>query len=676
VSALEVWFTWRLMKPLVAALLFICVCAVRVQAQPTRVGLERWCGSARISLAGDPGFLYRLEASADPTSPNWDFLATLSLDGGVQTWQDAHSATEARRFYRALRMAYPESSTASDFRLIDQTGRARWLYYNFGAPNVRAVTLIFAGNGCTKLRQMVPTIKALTNRFSPQGVLFWLVDSNTGDNRSNILAEATALGMSNGPPILHDAAQLVARRYRASASTEAVAIDTSNFQIIYRGAIDDRLGTNAVDCTQHYLSNALTQLLVGGVANPRETRVDGCSLSLRPAYPNLSYANDIAPLLSAKCVRCHSEGNVAPFSMTNYQIIQSQSDRIRDEVMTGRMPPWHADPIYGKFTNDSSLTLEEAAKLMQWVEEGAPRGTGPDPLAESPPPPQDFPAGWPVSLGQPDAILRIPLQDIPASGTIPYRYISVFNNAFTNDVWLRAAVARPSNTRVVHHCLVFEGDPNASDGGLAGFYTGYVPGQIPVAFPPGTGKLLKKGQLFTFQMHYTAAGPNQTEQTELGLYVSPVPPNATLQTKSAYSVLFGIPGGAPDYQSTATTAVLSTNITLFEMSPHMHLRGSRFKFEAVYQNGTRETLLSVPAYYFGWQSLYRFTQPKYLPRGTRIMCTANWDNTAQNGALMAALDETGESRYSPTRTVTFGEQSYDEMFIGYLNYAEVPGPLQ
>jgi hypothetical protein len=615
-----------------------------------------------------------LEATTDPTSPNWDFLATLSVDGSSQSLLDARSETEVRRFYRALRVAYPESSTASDFRLIDHTGRARWLYYYVGAPSVRAVTLVFAGNGCAKLRQMAPTIKALTNRFGPQGVLFWLVDSNLGDNRSNILAEATSLGMSNGPPILHDAGQLVARRYQATAATEAVAIDTSNFQIVYRGAIDDRLGTNPVASTQHYLSNALNQLLAGAVVNPRETRVDGCAISLPPAYANLSYANDIAPILSAKCVRCHSEGNIAPFSMTNYQVIRTEADHIRDEVMTGRMPPWHADPYYGKFTNDSSLTLDEAAKLMQWVNDGAPRGTGPDPLAEGPPPAQDYPASWPVSMGPPDAILRIPLQSVPASGTIPYRYIGVVNTSFSTDVWLRAAVPRPTNPRVVHHCLVFEGDPNSAEGGLAGFYTGYVPGQTPTVFPPGTGKLLKKGQLFTFQMHYTAVGEVQQDQTELGLYVSAAPPSAPLQTKSAYSVLFAIPPNAPDYQSTATTATFPTNVYLFEMSPHMHLRGSRFKYEAIYLNGTRETLLSVPTYYFHWQSLYRFTQPKYLPRGTRIMCTANWDNTAQNLELMEALEESANASYAPTRTVSFGEQSWDEMFIGYLNYAEVPGP--
>jgi hypothetical protein len=342
------------------------------------------------------------------------------------------------------------------------------------------------------------------------------------------------------------------------------------------------------------------------------------------------------------------------------------------------MPPWHADPFYGSFTNDTSLKPDEAAKLIQWIDAGAPRGSGSDPLADMPTTSTNYPFAWPASLGTPDAILRIPMQSIPASGTVDYRYITVTNTGFSGDVWLRAAVSRPGNTRVVHHCLVFEGDSSASLGGLAGFYSGYVPGYDPAPFPPSTGKLLKRGQVLTFQMHYTTVGTAQTDQTELGLYVSPLPPTYPLQTKAAFNVFFAIPANNPDYQSTAqfpSSATLTTNIVLYEMSPHMHLRGSRFKFEVVYPSGSRETLLSVPNYIFHWQSLYRLTQPKYIPRGSRIFCTANWDNTTQNPELMEAYNGSDNNpSYLPDHPVGFGEQSWDEMFIGYVNYAEVSGP--
>jgi hypothetical protein len=629
-------------------------------------------------VLGEPGFDYRLESAPGVGgAAAWDFLATLSLTGNSDNWLDAASLSQEQRFYRAVKLQPQDGEVATDFRLIDQVGRSRRLFYYFGLPSVRAVTLVFTGTGCGKLREMAPTIKALASRFESQGVIFWLVDSNTGDNRSNILAEATALGMSNAPSILHDSAQVVARSYRASGIPEAVVVNMGNFQIAYRGAIDDRLGSTAAASTQHYLSNALTRVLAGNVVSPKETRLDGCGLALQPAYPNLSYSADIAPLLQDKCVRCHSPGNIGAFNMSSHAVIQAMAPTIRHEVLTGHMPPWHADPYYGQFSNDASLTSQQLTKLIQWIDDGAPRGLGSDPLVDNPPPATNYPAAWPSSLGQPTAILRIPAQSVPASGTIAYRYITVVNNAFATDVWLRAAVCRPGDPRVVHHCLVFEGDSSSSLGGLAGFYAGYVPGQDPAPFPAGTGKLLKRGQQLTFQMHYTAIGEAATDQTELGLYVSASPPTYPLQTKAAYSIGFSIPANASDYQSTAqfpSSGTLTTNILIHELSPHMHLRGSRFRYEVLYPTGARETILNVPNYIFHWQSLYRFAQPKYLPRGSRIICTAGWDNSTQNHELHEAYDESENALYLPSRAVGFGEQSWDEMFIGYMNYTEVPGP--
>jgi hypothetical protein len=196
---------------------------------------------------------------------------------------------------------------------------------------------------------------------------------------------------------------------------------------------------------------------------------------------------------------------------------------------------------------------------------------------------------------------------------------------------------------------------------MDGFFAGYVPGYEPVAFPPGTAKFLPRGTVLRFQMHYITTGQDETDQTQIGLYTTPAPPTYVLQTKSAYNALFGIPAGSPDYQTTATYGPFPRAVNLYEMSPHMHLRGSRFKYEAVYPNNSRETLLSVPFYRFHWQTLYRLTQPKMLPAGTRIVCTGAWDNSQQN-----------HHNPDPSRTVTFGEQTDDEMFIGYFNFAEIP----
>jgi copper type II ascorbate-dependent monooxygenase-like protein len=224
--------------------------------------------------------------------------------------------------------------------------------------------------------------------------------------------------------------------------------------------------------------------------------------------------------------------------------------------------------------------------------------------------------------------------------------------------------------RVVHHCLVYEGGGLM---GLDGFFAGYVPGYEAAEFPSGTGKLLRKGATLTFQMHYITTGRVESDQTRIGLYVAPTPPQYALQTKSAFNIPFvlgqtEIPPGANDFEISAQYPVptlgsptLPTNILLYEMSPHMHLRGSRFRYEALYPNGTREVLLSVPRYEFHWQTLYRLAQPKFIPAGSRIICTGAWDNSARNHA-----------NPDPSATVSWGDQTDDEMFIGYFNFAEVP----
>lgn len=651
-------------------------------SQPTLLTIDRNAGPTRIGILGEVGVTYNLESASSLSGSNWSFLLTTPLTNSPQSWYDA--AGVSSRFYRAVKLDAPPAEWGDDFRLIDHLGRSRGLYYHSGDTSVLAVVLIFTGNGCPKVAEMMPTIKALTNRFTSQRVTFWLVDANQQDNRSNILAGAMSLGISNGPPILHDAAQLVARAYRATTTPEVVALDMADTSVFYRGAIDDRLGSNAVATTQHYLSNALVNFLAGRPVAPSRTRPAGCDIAFTPRLTTISYSMEIAPLLQDKCVRCHSAGNIAPFVMSDHGMVQSYAQSIKQELLAGRMPPWKADPYYSVCTNDFSLKPDQARKLVQWIDDGASKAPGePDPLATTPTS-TNFPFAWPASLGQPDAILRIPLQNIPASGVVDYRYLNVVNTAFPSNVWLKAAVVRPTNTRVVHHALVFDGTTQLQ--GLDGFFAGFVPGADPTAFPTGTGKRLTNSQVLQFQMHYISIGSNQTDQTEIGLYLLPAAPTYPLLTKSGFNATFSIPANARESQDIAkfppppllnpgATPTLTTNILVYEMSPHMHLRGARFKYEVIYPAGhvpATEVILSVPRYDFHWQSMFRLAQPKYIPKGSRILCTSAWDNSALNLDLMEAYTQTGDARFSPVNSVSFGDQTYQEMCIGYINYAEVP----
>lgn len=642
----------RLFKAIVPVLIGLLL-PVATFAQATELTIDRSAGPTRLGLKGEVGRYYLLEGASELGTPSsWKRLLSLTLNSNVHNWFDSGAASTPSRFYRVAELAdSPQPAVAQNFRLIDHLGRSRELYYHTN----RGIVLIFTGNGCLKAQEMVATIKSLRDQFGSQGILFWMIDSNSEDNRSNIVAEANALGINL--PILHDSAQLVARAYNATATPEAFGIDTATWTIFYQGAIDDRNGATTDPTTQHYLADALTNFLAGRPAIVTQAAPEGCDITLNPGQ-TLSYSTDIAPLLLDKCVRCHSPGNIAPFAMTNYGIIQGYALLIKGQILTGEMPPWHADPFSGSFTNDVSLTPQEAGMLVQWINDGAPRGNGPDPLAATPPPPTNYPFAWPASLGQPDLVLSIPLQNIPTSGVVDYRYLNV-TTTFPTDTWIRAAVIRPGNRKVVHHCLVFFGS-DAVFKGLLGFFAGYVPGYDPVASPAGTAKFLPRGTVLQFQMHYITTGRAETDQTQIGLYVSPTPPTATLQTKSAPNVGFSIPPGSPETIATANYTFTKDSL-LYEMSPHMHLRGSWFRYEAVYPDNSRETLLSVPRYEFHWQTLYRLTQPKLMPAGTQLICTGAWDNSAQNA-----------ENPDPAATVTFGDQTFNEMFIGYFNFAEVP----
>ncbi|HTH46912.1 MAG TPA: cytochrome c, partial [Candidatus Limnocylindria bacterium] len=406
---------------------------------------------------------------------------------------------------------------------------------------------------------------------------------------------------------------------------------------------------------QPYLADALEQFTTAQPVVVQLVKGHGSPLGL-DAVSTPSYAHDIAPLLQAKCITCHRSGDIGSWAMTNHAIVAQYAAPIREDILIGSMPPWHADPGAGTFANDSSLTPAEAAQLLAWLDAGAQRGDGEDPLVTHPPPPV---LTWP--LGQPDLILSIPKQSIPADGLVDYRYLPV-PNPLTSNVWLRAATVRPGNRQVVHHSLVFSAstvdDFLQVQGGLGGFFAGYVPGMDVVEFPAGTGKLLKKGSYLVFQMHYTTTGTAATDQTQIGLYFAKTPPASELITSSAYTTNFTIPPNVRDQEIVAETT-LARDSVLYELSPHMHYRGHRMRIEAVYADNSTETLLNVPGYQFAWQSLYRLAEPKALPAGTVIRVTAGYDNSIWN-----------PSNPDPFQSVYFGEQTADEMLIGYLNITQ------
>ncbi len=393
----------------------------------------------------------------------------------------------------------------------------------------------------------------------------------------------------------------------------------------------------------------------------------------------VTFNQDVAPVLAKNCQGCHRPGEAAPFSLLTYEQARPWAKAIKEAVLLKKMPPWFADPHYGKFSNDRSLSQKEIDTLVAWADAGAPQG---DPNIV--PAQASFVEGW--RIPKPDVVFQMPNAfEVPAEGTIEYQYI-VVPTGFTEDKWVQFAEARPGNRALVHHIIAFIREPGSKwlkdakpgvpfvpvkkkdgadeDSGEQGeFLVGYAPGTLPEILEPGQAKLIKAGADIVFQMHYTANRTAGTDQSRVGLVFAKEPPKQRAFTLAAANNKFKIPPGDANYQVDSSFE-LGTQVTLTALLPHMHLRGKDFEYRVIYPTGETQTLLRVPAYSFSWQLSYYPVKPLVLPKGTKIECTAHFDNSPNN-----------PSNPDATKEVAWGDQSWDEMMIGFFEVvfdADIP----
>ena len=362
----------------------------------------------------------------------------------------------------------------------------------------------------------------------------------------------------------------------------------------------------------------------------------------QPKQPPTFY-KDVLPILQQHCQECHRPGEIAPMALLTYQQTRPWAKSIKTNVLSGKMPPWPADPHFGKFANDRSLSRPELDTLSAWADSGAAEGK-----ASDAPPPRAFVAGW--NIPQPDVVLKMPEAfGIPAKGTIEYQYVIV-PSGFTEDKWIQAVEVRPSNRAVVHHAVVFVREPNSrwlagaktgvafapevsspqerlinTGGGGSDILTTYTPGMVPDNWGPGQAKLIKAGSDLVFQIHYTADGAAGADQTSIGLVFAKEPPKQKIVSISAANRAFKIPAGDADYSAQATFTVRAP-MTLVNLFPHLHLRGKAFQYDVIYPDGRTDTILKVDKWSLNWQLSYTLAEPLALPAGTRIRATAWWDN--------------------------------------------------
>jgi len=395
----------------------------------------------------------------------------------------------------------------------------------------------------------------------------------------------------------------------------------------------------------------------------------------------VTYSKDVEPILQKHCMGCHRPGEAAPFSMLSYELTKPWAPVMKQMVQERKMPPWFADPNVGKFSNDQSISQKDIDTIAAWADAGAPEG---DPTAEIKLP--KFVPGW--AIPKPDVVFELPQTfHIPAHGTIEYQKIIVPTH-FTEDKWVQYAEARPDNRAHIHHMIAYirepgshwlEGekpgvffvapkpkDDNVDTSALpSDFLVGYAPGQPPEILEPGQAKLIKAGSDLVLEVHYTTNGTPGDDRSKFGIVFAKSPPKQRVITTSATNGTFVIPSYDPNYRADAEFDV-ATKVTLLSLHPHMHGRGKDFEYRIVFPDGKTQTLLRVPHYAWHWQQWYILAKPIVLPKGSKIECTAHFDNSAKN-----------PYNADPSKEVRWGDQSWEEMMVGFFNLAfDAKMPMQ
>ena len=539
-----------------------------------------------------------------------------------------------------------------DFVLLDQDGYAHLMsWYDDHA----AIALLVQANGSRATVNSIAKFEELQARYEEQGIEFFMLNPTGSQDRQSVQAEMVR--QNSDMKVLMDDTQFISEVLGVEKTGEVLIFDPKSFTVEFRGPVGAEF------------ERALDATLAGQpIANPVVASTDDTVLyPARLAHQRNvpSYSGEIAPIIIDNCATCHRENGIAPFAMNNHGMMQAWSPVIREVLMTKRMPPGQVDPHIGEFTNGGVIANGDIQKLLHWIDAGAPRDGAEDPLAD---------LTWPETkwaFGEPDAIIKVPPQEIPATGAIPYRYVTAAID-IDEDRWVRASQYIAGDRGVLHHALHTVIPPEAAGqnmgfgGGL--FPTGddpdivaYVPGAEPRIQTPNTGGLLKKGSELALQLHYTANGRQTVDAGEIGLWFYPKGEVPTERMSGNCACIFTptwttIPPHAKEFIQEASIT-LTQDAALHGYLSHMHFRGKYMRFYADYPDGNREELLNIAKYDYAWQWFYDYEYPKFMPAGTVLTAVGAFDNSAQNAA-----------NPDPTVALEWGEMSWDEMFFGAFRW--------
>lgn len=569
-----------------------------------------------------------------------------------------------------------------DFTVLDHNGSIHGLYRN---SDSRAIVYVGHTLGCKAWRTDRKRLRSLEHAFAPKGVTFFLV--NRGDGRADLIADAKKEEADT--PVLLDTSGLIGDELHVEGAGTAVIVDPATWSIVYRGPLDSKFEA------------ALSEFL----ANGERARTLSQGPALCPFAPQpdpassvqYSYQRDIVPILKKRCMNCHAkEARFTP-TFDSYDSLKRWAAMIRETVMTERMPPFSADTFYGHFKNDISLDPEQKRALVKWVDDGLPREPGRDPLVKFKLPnrmarfAQFHKVIYSVSMDH--------AAEIPPQGTPEYQYFQL-GDAVPRDLWVTAIETTTTSPRQLHHESLMvvpkplkfferrvepqEAEIHANGMGMDGdvpiyvykairrfvrFYkdTNYVRYQTWSAgrrqpFLMGKAKAIHipKGSYLILETHYMGIGKPDTEQTTLNFYGSYAPEGRKpLHGIMLGNIDFAVPPRVKNFVVESKPVKFKRPIELTAFLPHMHMRGKAAKLIATDEKGESRILLSIPNFYYGWQtgSGLNPDPPIRVPAGTVLKAICEYDNSPQN-----------PNNPDPNKTVHFG-QTIDRTEMCHLNVA-------
>jgi hypothetical protein len=526
----------------------------------------------------------------------------------------------------------------SNFLLVDQNLEAHELYRLADAP---AVVIVTQANGDAVIQKLAPQLNKIAADYGAKHVEFMMLNSSLKDSMEAIQAEATKAGYK--VPVMMDSNQIIGESLGVSRSAEAIVINPKTWQVVYHGAVAG-------------MPAALDALIAGKAVTASAPASAGAAIGFpaRLQKAQLTYVKDVAPILEKRCVACHEEGGIGPFAMNSYAVVKGFSPMIAETIRTDRMPPYHADPHVGKFSDSKRMTPDEIKTVMHWVEAGSPRGEGDDPLAKA----HLVAADWP--LGKPDLVFNIPSFKVAASGVVDYQRPYTVNPE-TQGHWIRATSVKPGDRQAVHHVLSgwMSDKPTGktSNEGMWRQSVGrYAVGSEADVYDGTIGTYLPPGGAIGFQMHYTPYGKEVVDNSQIGVYFAKEPPKYIMRQTVISDPGIDIPAGAGHHMEMAYQEFPKDAI-LYDAFIHAHYRATASDLWLQTPDGKKKLLVALPRYDFNWQRAYTFAEPVKIPAGSRLIARYWYDNSKRN-----------PHNPDPSIEVTWGEQSFQEMLFTQVDF--------